>query len=223
MWQEVTSGRRCAAQTPPGSAGEVTAAQDAPSGGSPARPGPGGVKNGQKRGVRNLSQHLSRLGELLNTLKNVHARPSRRPPAPREALPARPCRGPKMGPKKGPFLAPKKGGISYQFLSVGGAKKGLFGPPKGGSGDPSGGGPGAPGAPGAPRGRRGRPGRPRAPAPGPPGNFPEVPGPGAGRDPPAGGGLGGCPGGSPGGVPRSRSPPAALDQNLGTRWGILRC
>ena len=90
------------------------------------RGGPRGARGGQKK-----CKFLSRLGELLNTQKNVHILA---PPggAPRGA--------PKCTPQNPPF--------NRESVHLRGPKTPLFGGPRGGPGGPPG--PGGPGGPGGP-------------------------------------------------------------------------
>ena len=142
---------------------------------------PGGaVLVSRKKGGKKSVPKLSRLGELLNTQKNVHF-----------FAPPRDARGaPPGGSKKVPFWDPPKyPPNNTKTIEYGPQKGSKMGPKMGPKLGP----------PGAPRGAP--PGRPARPGPGPPGKFPAEISPGRGgprgalfggsRGPPKMGGLGG--------------------------------
>ena len=154
----------------------------------PDPPGPGGLSRG--------GNFLSRMGELLNTQKNVHFFGSGAPPG---GPP--PYGGSQRDPPNPPFLY-----ISFLLRTFWGA---ILGGPRRGPGGPRGGPRGGPGG-----------GGPRAPAPGA-----RAPGGGPRGGPPGGvpGGVGGGTlGGTPeGGGPRGGDPPSL---NCGaSRRGCILC
>ena len=130
---------------------------------------PGGPRGGS-RGGRKKWPKLSRLGELLNTQKNVHFFA---PPG--GGAPGGSRGGSKMAPSGTPFL----GGLIIQIKAKRAPKRAHFWALRRGLREPPGGAPGAPRAPG-PGGAPGAPAPARAPARGrPPGGVPEG-GPGGG-------------------------------------------
>ena len=144
-----------------------------PNGGSPG----GYPREAPKRGAKKSVPKLSRLGELLNTQKNVHFL----------APPGGPPGAPLVGPKGHPFPWGLFYPFSYIIVLLLSQNRPIFGPILGPRSGPHFGPPGR----GGPGGARGGPG-------GPPGNFPGAPG---GPGGPPGGSRRGVPDGGLSGVP----------------------